>query len=188
MNTNKHEYLSAVIDGEAGKFEQRRILDELKKDTDLQSTFSHYALIGEVMREGDPSVVIKPDFLASVQNRLLVEDQQESANDSASGNMSQVTHSRWFRPFAGFAVASVAAVISVVALNIFNQPDMLNTQASLNRSTDNIAAATPMTTPLASTETQAADYYGSRHLQHASMRYTIAPTPQVITYTANQNQ
>jgi sigma-E factor negative regulatory protein RseA len=37
----KNEHLSAVFDDEAGAFEQRRLLDELEKDGDLQQSWSN---------------------------------------------------------------------------------------------------------------------------------------------------
>ena len=53
MNTSKTEFLSALLDDEAGEFEQRRLLDELNKDAELGQTLSRYALMGEVMRAGN---------------------------------------------------------------------------------------------------------------------------------------
>ena len=53
MNTSKTEFLSALLDDEAGEFEQRRLLDELNKDAELGQTLSRYALMAEVMRAGN---------------------------------------------------------------------------------------------------------------------------------------
>ena len=53
MNTSKTEFLSALLDDEAGEFEQRRLLNELNKDAELGQTLSRYALMGEVMRAGN---------------------------------------------------------------------------------------------------------------------------------------
>ena len=52
MNTSKNEFLSSLLDDEAGDFEKRRLLDELTKDDELAQTFTRYALMGEVMRTG----------------------------------------------------------------------------------------------------------------------------------------
>ncbi len=43
------EHLSSVLDDEAGSFEQRRVLDELKSSEDLNNKLSHFAFIGESM-------------------------------------------------------------------------------------------------------------------------------------------
>jgi sigma-E factor negative regulatory protein RseA len=75
MNASKEEFLSALLDDEADNFGQRRLLDELSKDADLENTFSRYALIGEVMRSNTKSTVVvaRKDFLAGIQ--LGLEDE-----------------------------------------------------------------------------------------------------------------
>ena len=50
MSVSKEERLSALVDGEAGAFEQRRLMDELQHDAELRGRYSRYHLIGDVMR------------------------------------------------------------------------------------------------------------------------------------------
>ncbi|SIT65903.1 sigma-E factor negative regulatory protein RseA [Ectothiorhodosinus mongolicus] len=50
MSVSKEERLSALIDGEAGAFEQRRLMDELQHDAELRGRYSRYHLMGDVMR------------------------------------------------------------------------------------------------------------------------------------------
>lgn len=70
MNAGKQEFVSALLDDEAGAFERRRMLDELRQDEALGQTFSRYALIGEVMRSNGRPAVARKDFLAGIQDGL----------------------------------------------------------------------------------------------------------------------
>ncbi len=70
MNAGKQEFVSALLDDEAGAFERRRMLDELRQDEALGQTFSRYALIGEVMRSNGRPAAARKDFLAGIQDGL----------------------------------------------------------------------------------------------------------------------
>lgn len=72
MNTSKQEFLSALLDDEAGSFEQRRLLDELKQDKELGQTLSRYALIGEAMRT-KTTVAAKKSLLDGIHAELYDE-------------------------------------------------------------------------------------------------------------------
>ena len=75
MNTSKTEFLSALLDDEAGEFEQRRLLNELNKDAELGQTLSRYALIGEAMRAGNSGQRMGSgmSLLARIQDELETE-------------------------------------------------------------------------------------------------------------------
>ncbi|QTR49595.1 sigma-E factor negative regulatory protein [Candidatus Thiothrix anitrata] len=75
MNTSKTEFLSALLDDEAGEFEQRRLLNELNKDAELGQTLSRYVLIGEAMRAGNSGQRMGSgmSLLARIQDELEAE-------------------------------------------------------------------------------------------------------------------
>lgn len=78
MSTSKTEYLSALLDDEAGTFEQRRLLDELKQDDELSQTFSRYALIGESLRSERAVVPATTNFLSGIQEAIADEDAHDT--------------------------------------------------------------------------------------------------------------
>lgn len=78
--TSLFEHLSSVIDGEAGDFEQRRVLDELSSNDGLLKKVSMYSLIGETMRSGSGDAIIaKTNFLAGIHEQI----QSESVSDTS---------------------------------------------------------------------------------------------------------
>ncbi|HPE59299.1 MAG TPA: sigma-E factor negative regulatory protein [Thiolinea sp.] len=92
MKTSQSEYLSALLDNEAGEFERRRLVDELCRDEGLGQELGRYALIGETLRARRTVVLAKTDFLAGIQHAIETEpayhetvvlDSPMAANDSA---------------------------------------------------------------------------------------------------------
>jgi len=128
------EHLSALLDGEAGAFEERRLLDELESDEGLRDKLSSYALIGETMRSGQPSLVAGSDFLAGIHDKIELEDEyhevqlEEAKNDSNSKS--------WLRPVGGFALAASVAAIAVIGFQNYQQPDSSLVTASLETTVD----------------------------------------------------
>lgn len=125
MNASQEEFLSALLDDEAGSFEQRRLIDELSKDAELGNTLSRYALIGEVMRSNTKPVVARKDFLAGIHASL--EDEPvyaEKVVDLFSGSPKTPAkvpeRSKHYLKF-GMA-ATVAAVAVVGGSMLLNQP------------------------------------------------------------------
>jgi len=118
MATTKTEYLSALLDDEAGEFEQRRMLDELQGDTEMRTTFSHYSLIGEAIRSESPVTAVKGDFLSGLHD--LLEDEPEYGDVRISETVSAKTsRPTWLRPVAGFAVAASFAAVAVIGMQNF---------------------------------------------------------------------
>ena len=108
------EHLSALLDDEAGSFEQRRVLDELGSDEDLRQKLSSYALIGEVMRTAETTATANSDFLAGIHSKIEADDNyhQVKLEDKQSASANDDKYSSWLKPVGGFALAaSVAAVV-----------------------------------------------------------------------------
>lgn len=115
--TSLTEHLSALLDGEAGSFEQRRVLDELKSDDSLRKKLSSYSLIGETMRSGQATTVTAgASFLAGIHEKIEAEESYhhvEVANDRSSGS--------WLRPAGGFALAASVAAVAVIGFQNYQQ-------------------------------------------------------------------
>ena len=107
------EHLSAVLDDEAGKFEQRRVFDELKRSEDLRQSTSMYALIGETMRSDQVSLVASSHFLSGIQDTINAE-----TKDSLPVAPSSIS---WLKPVGGFALAASVAAVSVIGFQNYQQ-------------------------------------------------------------------
>lgn len=193
--TIKNEHLSAVFDSEADEFEQRRLIDELTKDNELQQTWLRYSLVGDVLREPTQTEIVTPDFLAGIQDKL---DAEESYTEVKVAFKSKKPF--WTRPAAGFAMAATIAVVSVFSMQSFMTAD--NADGGLV-TTEQIAQMQQIETPQASTaikptlQLASSDMasrsvvdveqrikmqrYLASHIKNASRR-TIAPTMRVISY------
>ncbi|MDX1334732.1 MAG: sigma-E factor negative regulatory protein [Gammaproteobacteria bacterium] len=106
MTASKEERFSALQDGEVSDFEKRRLVDELLKDEDAQRQWMRSHLIGDAMR-GELPETISMDFAAAIRDKI---DQEEEINVSHSSGP------QWFKPAAGFSVAAMVAVVSVLSL------------------------------------------------------------------------
>ena len=129
-----NEHLSALLDDEAGSFEERRVLDELKSDQHLSAKLSSYALIGETMRMGDtekPVISVGSDFLEGIHNEIAKEDEfdqimVESSNvqaavptQSNANTNKEKSSNGWLsnlRPVGGFAVAASIGALAFMGL------------------------------------------------------------------------
>ncbi|MCF6190259.1 MAG: sigma-E factor negative regulatory protein [Cocleimonas sp.] len=125
------EHLSALFDDEAGPFEQRRVLDELKGNDKLCKSLSHFALIGETMRSRTSVAVADDNFLAGIHahidaepayNKVQFEENIISSTNDATNLVAKKQRS-WLRPVGGFALAASVAAISVIGIQNYQQAD-----------------------------------------------------------------
>lgn len=184
MSTTITEHLSAVLDGEAGDFEQRRLLDELGKDNDLQASLACYALIGETMRDEKQASIAESSFLKGIHAEIDAEPEYSQVQIMEK----KVSNGRpaWIRPVAGFAIAASVAAIAVIGI-----------QSPLTISGD---SNSPLANnqPLESTPTRVASAYNSYpdektqtlykrylgiHAQHDSTT-PLMPSVRVVSYNA----
>lgn len=122
------EHLSALLDDEAGSFEERRVLDELKSDSQMSKKLETYALIGETMRTGVAQQSVLPtanSFLNSIHEKISIEEQFDKIiiNDDVSVN--QVTQTNQsvhasntskLKPIGGFALAASVGALAFMSL------------------------------------------------------------------------
>ena len=133
-----NEYLSALLDDEAGSFEQKRVLDELKSSDELRRKLSSYSLIGETMRLGelDKTVVCaSTNFLSGIHAKIEKEDlyDQVQVGTSLQNHAENRTSSKsWLRPVRGFAMAASVAVIAVIGFQNFNNFNQLGIETASN--------------------------------------------------------
>jgi sigma-E factor negative regulatory protein RseA len=109
MSEQIREQVSAFLDGELPSSETELLLKRLTREGELRESFGRYALIGEAMRGASQAYLTK-GFAGRVN--LAIDGEPVPAN----GYLLQARAHRWWRPFAGAAVAAGVAAIAVVAL------------------------------------------------------------------------
>jgi len=109
MSEQIREQVSAFLDGELPNSETELLLKRLTRDGELRESFGRYALIGEAIR-GTTRGLLTKGFAGRVN--LAIDGELIPVN----GQFSQSRGPRWWRPFAGAAVAAGVAAVAVVAL------------------------------------------------------------------------
>lgn len=195
------EHLSALLDNEAGSFEQRRVLDELESNSDLREKLSSYALIGEAMRTTEATVTADSGFLAGIHSQIESEDEyhhiqlDKAANDKHS--------SSWLRPVGGFALAASVAAVAFFGFQNFQQNNSNIIDAGLTTAENTAPSSSDLTEEKMATASvaqmdsenrvnvyQQADVrtrmllkrYVDSHMQYAS-NTAFVPSVRVIAYT-----
>jgi len=110
MSEQIREQVSAFLDGELPNSESELLLKRLTRDGVLRESFGRYALIGEAIR-GASRAYLTRGFAGRVNLAI------DGEPISAGGQAAQVRASRWWRPFAGAAVAAGVAAVAVVAFH-----------------------------------------------------------------------
>ncbi len=188
MSTTMKEHLSAVLDGEAGDFEQRRLLDELGKDDDLQTSLACYALIGETMRNEKQTSIADSSFLKGIHDKLDAEpeySQVQIVEEKVS-----YTKPAWLRPVAGFAMAASVAAVAVIGVQSSLMLSGGNSDAPIASNAKQVVK--PESTMVANTTYQYPDAktrtlykrYLDSHAQYASTT-PLMPSVRVVSYNAS---
>ena len=110
MSEQIREQVSAFLDGELPNSETELLLKRLTRDGELRESFGRYALIGEAVRGTTRGGLITRGFTGRVNLAI------DGESIPAIGHLPQIRGPRWWRPFAGAAVASGVAAVAVVAL------------------------------------------------------------------------
>jgi sigma-E factor negative regulatory protein RseA len=188
MNTSKTEFLSALLDDEAGEFEQRRLLDELKKDDALGQTLSRYALIGEAMRAGNSGQRMgrgSASLLSRIQDEL--DDEPVYAQPAPVVEPRKVGYS--YRTL-GIGMAAAVAAVAVGGLLFMNQPSSHGQQQVAATASVQTLAALPAAEvdariqQLGRVDPQTRDIlkqYVAQHVRYASST-AIAPSIRAVSY------
>jgi sigma-E factor negative regulatory protein RseA len=134
MSEQIREQVSAFLDGELPNSETELLLKRLTRDGELRESFGRYALIGEAIR-GTTRGLLTKGFAGRVN--LAIDGELIPVN----GPISQSRGLRWWRPFAGAAVAAGVAAVAVVALQQRAVAPTLRTGTQL---TARVAAPAPI--------------------------------------------
>ena len=110
MSEQIREQVSAFLDGELPNSETELLLKRLTRDGVLRESFGRYALIGEAIR-GASRAYLTQGFAGRVN--LAIDGEPVSAG----GHVAQNRMPRWWRGFAGAAVAAGVAAVAVVAFH-----------------------------------------------------------------------
>src|SRR5882762_6114186 len=110
MSEQIREQVSAFLDGELPNSETELLLKRLTRDGELRESFGRYALIGEAVRGTTRGGLITRGFTGCVN--LAIDGELIPAN----GHVPPAREPRWWRPFAGAAVAAGVAAVAVLAL------------------------------------------------------------------------
>jgi sigma-E factor negative regulatory protein RseA len=184
MSVTTTEHLSAVLDGEAGEFEQRRILDELGKDDELKASLSCYALIGEIMRDEQQCNIVESSFLRGIHAAIDAEpdyshvqiEKKKMTNES----------SVWVRPVVGFAMAASVAALGIVGVQTYMLAGNSDTSVAANQQIDSSPVMTATNTysyPDAKTRNLYKRYLDS-HVQYASIP-PVMPSVRMVSYNSS---
>jgi sigma-E factor negative regulatory protein RseA len=109
MSEQIREQVSAFLDGELPDSETELLLKRLTRDGELRVSFGRYALIGEALR-GTNRCLLTRGFAGRVN--LAIDGEALPAGVHAPLRRAP----RWWRPFAGAAVAASVAAVAIVAL------------------------------------------------------------------------
>ncbi len=194
------EHLSALLDDEAGSFEQRRVLAELIVDDKLRDKLSHYALIGESMRSEASQLTVTSNFLSGIHAQI--NDEPEYHQIQLKDKQTTESKNSWLRPVGGFAMAASIAAIAVLGVQNYQDKShsldqsIINTQTTLTPEKEQLSkaemeAATVVsatavtdsnTYSLADAKTRSyLKRYVDSHMQYASST-SFFPSVRVIAY------
>lgn len=115
MGVSKDEYLSALVDDEVGRFEGRRLLDELSKSEEDRACWGRYHLIGEAMR-GELPAKLNLSLAARIEQQIDLEPAYAPQGGFA------LTANRMAKPMLGFAMAASVAVVAVLTVQSLQGP------------------------------------------------------------------
>ena len=196
MNVTKHELLSALLDDEAGDFERRRLLNELKQDDELVETWGRYALVGDVLRNRHTAIK-KRDFLAGIH--AAIEEEKETSVRVATTAIAQPSvpkvTSIWRTVAQYGAAASVGAVImaagfmlnradTVVPTDIAVNSPVLSQPLAFHDTVEPVVLPVKMARPISRLDpkTQAIlRSYIKDHIRYASTT-SVVPTVRAVSY------
>ena len=120
MSEEKHEALSALVDGELPAEDGPRLLDQVLADLSLKRRWTAYHLIGDVMRK-------------HVIDQQGLNGRVEQISDAAvSARTSTPRKSGGLRPLAGLALAASVALVAVIGLFALNDRDSVPVEVAAN--------------------------------------------------------
>lgn len=114
MNEKMKEQVSTMFDNELDEQEHELLIRRLKQDDSMQSSWQHYQIIGNAMRN-DLKTTSMSDMLTNIRH-----DIDNEPPISASEVSSRVAM-RMVKPVAGLAIAASVAAMAIVGLQNVGQ-------------------------------------------------------------------
>lgn len=130
MTENQNEKLSALMDGEHTDDSLR----ELVENASHRERWFRYQLVSAMMR-GDAKHGQPVDISAAVSAEIAREPAPVSEISWFASLRRKLMRAGWMRPAANVAVAASVAVVTVVAVQNFQQPEEVMNPAPQTRST-----------------------------------------------------
>ena len=121
-----NESLSAVMDGEAGEFELRRVLDRFGTEDEVRDKARRYQLAGDTIRH-EANDFMDIDLTASIRDQLDREDAEVDTTLMHSSVTSSVisVSEQWWSRIGRVAVAASVAFALVFSVRNYNAvPDV----------------------------------------------------------------
>ncbi|WP_062269599.1 sigma-E factor negative regulatory protein [Endozoicomonas arenosclerae] len=118
------ESLSATMDGEAGEFELRRVLDNIGSDEDLRDKARRYQMMGDALRH-ETNEFMNIDLSAGIRDRLENEA-AHSVSEKTPGTSrgALATVEQWWSKAGRVAVAASVALAVLLGVQNYNtSPD-----------------------------------------------------------------
>ncbi|WOG25569.1 sigma-E factor negative regulatory protein [Endozoicomonas sp. 8E] len=115
-----NESLSAAMDGEAGEFELRRVLDNIGSDEHLRGKARRYQIAGDVLRR-ESNEFMDIDLSAGIRDRLEAEPSHSVAKErsvTGHGVLKGVGH--WWSKAGRVAVAASVALAVLLGVKNYN--------------------------------------------------------------------
>jgi sigma-E factor negative regulatory protein RseA len=112
MTEQKHEQLSALVDGELGADETRALLNELESDPEIRGHWERYHLIGEALRGALPEQM---DTGLAARVSAALEDEPALL---APANLRLGRLNPYLKQAAGMAIAAGVAVAAVLVVPV----------------------------------------------------------------------
>lgn len=182
-NITKIEYLSSVLDDEAGKFEQKRILNELQQDDAMLDKVASFSLIGEVMRNKQSSCTVQKDFLRSIHGEIAKEPTYNKVQASSNKSLSF-----WGKPIINMGLAAGLGAVALFSFNMFS-PSLSLQQQQQASSPDNtymvaetIDAEEPVVYAHDEEWRERLRSYVDQHAKYASTS-AIMPSVRAVSYS-----
>lgn len=148
------ESLSALMDNQASELELQRLLKAVEAESELKSTWSRYQIASAGLRKDLP-VMASRDFAARISAAIDAEETYSLQPHVARTDPKQSTSdnviampSRWWQQAGRVAVAASVAGALIVGVQQYQ---------TVVPQTAEVAANTPVTTPVGANETKAAD-------------------------------
>ena len=115
------ESLSAAMDGEAGEFEMRRVLDRLDSDEELRDTARRYQMVGDMIRH-EANDFMSVDLTAGIREQLKDEKVGSVDSDTAKPVYGKVVSlfDRFWERTGQVAVAASVTFAVILGVKQYN--------------------------------------------------------------------